>query len=127
MWELRIGQSYYDEEGIWTGMGYPIILESKFGDTEALLTEIQNFLKGEGDNEPLTVNRDELEKLWNEAREDPRHTYDLLLRADAHEEEDFKGTVAIELSLSYNIEEAKKRQTPETQPEPEPEQLDLFG
>ena len=127
MWETQIGQSYYDTEGIWCGEGYPVSLKSNFGDTTAILSEIQDFLKENEDNEPLTAEADEIEKLWDEARKDPRGSYDLILRTDDHEEDDFNGTVAIVLNVTYNIEEARKRQTPEPEPEPEPEQLDLFG
>ena len=127
MWEIEIGQSYYDTEDVWCGQGYPVQLESKFGDTKAILAEIQDFLKENDDNEPLTANPDEIEKLWDEARKDPRDSYDLILRKNDHEEDDFKGTVAIVLNVAYNIEEARKRQTPKPEPEPEPEQLNLFG
>ena len=54
MWELKLIQSYFDTEDLWAGIGYPVSLQSNFGDTESVLKEIREFLEEQNDNEPLT-------------------------------------------------------------------------
>jgi len=133
MWEVKIAQSYFDIDNEWAGQGYPVTLDSKFGDTEATLAEIRDFLKAQGDEKPLTVDTDDVEFLWNEARKDMTRSYELPLRTDPYEptgpNDQFDGTVQIHLWLTYNIEEAKKKQTPLSEPpenKTEPKQLNLF-
>ena len=131
MWKIEIIQTFYDIEDMWAGQGYPVTLESKLGDTKGVLDEIRTFLKERGDKRPLAVTEDALDNLWNEARQDPRAQYELELRSDDYTptgpNDEFDGTVAIELWASYNIEKAQeKAETQQEPPSAEPEQLDLF-
>ena len=130
MWKLSIIQNYYDCEGFWAGQGYPVSLESKFGQTEAVLNEIQNFLKEENDKKPLEVKTDDLNDLWKKAREDPRKQYQLTLREEEYTpprpNDDFEGVVCIELYATYEVNQTPTATPIESNPQPEPEQLNLF-
>ena len=132
MWEVQLTESYFDIENEWAGTGYPVSLESKFGDTEAVLTEIREFLAGEGDDKPLIIELDEVECLWNESRQDPSKSYELTLRTDDYQgtdqsNDEFEGTIRLQLCTSYNVEKAKQKQTPQqNKQDPVPEQLKLF-
>ena len=129
MWETRLVQAYYNHEGFWVGQGHPVILESTFGDTKAVLAEIKEFLTEHGDEKPLTVDPEAINALWEHARQDPRKEYELELRTDDHidETEDFEGVVQIQLWLTYDLQKAKETQEArQDPPEPEPEQMELF-
>ena len=131
MWNVKIIQNYHDIEGEWAGRGYPVTLESKFGDTQGTLDEIRTFLKKQGDEKSLEVEPQAFDTLWNEARQDPRQNYELVLREEDYTptgpNDEFDGTVAIELWASYNIEKVQeKAETQQEPPSPEPEQLALF-
>lgn len=132
MWKVKLTQAYYDMEGFWVGQaGIPVDLQSKFGDTDAVYTEIQEFLKEQGDEKPITLEKAELDALWEEARKDPRVQYELKVRSDDYKEKSpdgvFEGTVQIELWATFNQEIAdENRKAAQDPPEPEPEQLSLF-
>lgn len=132
MWELKLIQSYFDTEDLWAGIGYPVSLQSNFGDTESVLKEIREFLEEQNDSEPLAVELDEVEFLWTKAKKDIRQTVELTLRTNDYQDsneynDEFEGTVRLQLSASYSMEKAKEKQTPQQgTPQPEPEQLNLF-
>lgn len=126
MWEMEI-RHYYNQEEYWTDQEYVVTLKSSFGETQAVIDEIKALLKEQDDNEPLTINPQEIEKLWSEAKTDPTAEYSLNLSTNDYEDpdEDFKGSIIIQLHLSYNIEAAIKRQTAQEDTS-KPEQLNLF-
>ncbi|MXV76042.1 hypothetical protein F4Z99_17430 [Candidatus Poribacteria bacterium] len=130
MWEIKLVQAYYDLEGLWAGLGTPVSLNSKFGDTEAVLTEVREFLKSQGDNEALEIEPKQVDELWELARKDPRCDQELALRTDDYKsesphDEEFEGVVQIQLWVSYNIEKAQEKVAAPA-PEPKSEQLELF-
>ena len=131
MWEVNLIQAYYDHEGIWCGMSTPVILESKFGDTQAVLKEIKTFLSEQGDTDPLTIEDHQIDTLWEKARQDPRCDQELALRTDDYvsdePEDEFEGVVQIQLWVKYNIEKSREKlEAQQDPPAPQTEQLELF-
>ena len=124
MWIIQLQQEYYDHNEVCCGNGPPVILESKFGETQNVLQEIKDFLEEQGDKEPLTTKPEAIDTFWNKARQDPRQDYYITLRTNTYSvpsenDEDFEGTIEIYLHVTYNIE--VKETYPETS-----EQLSLF-
>ena len=130
MWEINLIEAYYNEEGVWCGMEHPVALKAKFGDTQAILKEIREFLSEQSDTEPLTIEDHEVDALWEKAQEDPRIDQELTLRTNDYEQDDpgeeFKGVIQIQLWVQYNIKKSKEKLESQKPPEPKTEQLELF-
>ena len=128
MWMLQLNQAYYDSNQVWCGSGYPIDLQSKFGDTQAILQEIKDFLKEQNDEEPLTTTAETIDTIWEKAQQDPSQDYYITLRTNTYNtppegEDESDGTIELHLYITYNIEKTPAEESP---PEPKLEQLNLF-
>ena len=122
MWEVSFTQSYFDVSGEYAGSDSHWVLESKFGDTQTLLKELQSL-----ENCPeLEVTPDDIDSMWKECRQNPLQPVSITIARGEYlqtaQYDDFEGTTEAEVNCQYVSDKKKPKPV-----EDNSEQLELFS